>query len=653
MLAALPLVNACAAPSEDVEANEGAASAPEACSLAECPKTSGPDVELSYEELLELQSLRGKWSKGRYEVFGGRPELVAKVNTLLTTPFISNEAFHAGARKFSPTNAEFGATVPTMRTVAWNIERGENLEGIQEMLKASNTPASRNAYIEKLRAGKRLDDKQVAELRAELEAIAQVDVFILNEVDRGMARSHFKNVVAELANELRMNYAYGIEFIEVDPLALGNETFGKDDFKTYDAKTGQLVEDTPDEELSELARNAKQEMDEVAAAMRARRGLIAVHGNAILSRYPIRKDVKITRFETAVGAKKPKGRDAGEQAEIDRTWKKAACWDWNTDERQEAGFVDGLLAEGQNLVAEKVFLEKAQRQIRHGGRFFMTANLVVNGLDGKDLTVIDAHLEAKATPGCRRDQMEEILATVDAIQNPIVLGGDLNTTGTNGMPMTLGRLLFDRFKKPEYWARQITTRLLRSQIPWVGWAWTAFDVFKFLKKQDDPTSIFHPEHKLFGDVKEHGFDFRGEKLRTVKTAAKTEGTKGTLANSNQRDKKGFKTTFSVERPIGFIGKMKLDWIMVRPFSPGDKKAYRMAPHFARTLEDLNNAPSERLSDHYPLVVTLPILEPCLGKKAEECTLPPAPEETGPDNYDVSYETSPDVALPTPVDPTAG
>jgi hypothetical protein len=217
----------------------------------------------------------------------------------------------------------------------------------------------------------------------------------------------------------------------------------------------------------------------------------------------------------------------------------------------------------------------------------------------------------------------------------------------------VNHLLFDRFKNPEFWVKQVIDRVTKGTVvaPWIGWGWMAFDAFKFIKSFNDPTSRFHPEggktfgifgKSIFDHVEGHGFDFRGEKLRTVKTEDKPDGTEKTLANSNQRARKGFKTTFSVERPLLGSGRAKLDWIFVRPFAPlmGEdkdkaKKLYRMAPHFPRTLASLNNAPSRRMSDHFPLVVTLPLIEPCLGKKPGECTLPPVEQTTLAANFDVS------------------
>ena len=51
----------------------------------------------------------------------------------------------------------------------------------------------------------------------------QADVIVLNEVDFGMKRTDYRNVAADLASALGMNYAYGVEFVEVDPIALGIE----------------------------------------------------------------------------------------------------------------------------------------------------------------------------------------------------------------------------------------------------------------------------------------------------------------------------------------------------------------------------------------------------------------------------------------------
>ena len=129
----------------------------------------------------------------------------------------------------------------------------------------------------------------------------------------------------------------------------------------------------------------------------------------------------------------------------------------------------------------------------------------------------------------------------------------------------------------------------------------------------------NPEAGLFGVLEDFrfqdgfAFDFRGDTSRTI------NGTGGTLANSNQRDTKGFAITYEFERTMGVVGKLKLDWILVKAYStdPRDDKApYRFAPHFSRTLGSINYALPARLSDHSPISVDLPFEEPAPFKARE-------------------------------------
>src|SRR6185503_3373307 len=103
------------------------------------------------------------------------------------------------------------------------------------------------------------------------------------------------------------------------------------------------------------------------------------------------------------------------------------------------------------------------------------------------------------------------------------------------------------------------------------------------------------------------------------------GTAKTLANSNQRDSKGFKTTSSLARTldaggITFVGKFKIDWLFVRGYQRAardTKASYRMAPHLPRALEELQlgtidpaTGTRERLSDHAAVTLSLPLADPC-------------------------------------------
>jgi hypothetical protein len=40
---------------------------------------------------------------------------------------------------------------------------------------------------------------------------------------------------------------------------------------------------------------------------------------------------------------------------------------------------------------------------------------------------------------------------------------------------------------------------------------------------------------------------------------------------------------------------------------------KFAPHFAQTLQEMNTAPDDDLSDHFPITVDVPLTEPPLKK----------------------------------------
>jgi hypothetical protein len=138
---------------------------------------------------------------------------------------------------------------------------------------------------------------------------------------------------------------------------------------------------------------------------------------------------------------------------------------------------------------------------------------------------------------------------------------------------------------------------------------------------NDPTGFDVPlisrkkEAKLFGDVNDfrfedgHSFDFRGEAARSA------ENRGGTLSDSNQRATKGFRYTFALARTYGgLVGEYKLDWFFVKGYATDPSKlggSYKFAAHFARTLQEVNDAPDDSLSDHFPITVDIPLTEPPL------------------------------------------
>ena len=143
----------------------------------------------------------------------------------------------------------------------------------------------------------------------------------------------------------------------------------------------------------------------------------------------------------------------------------------------------------------------------------------------------------------------------------------------------------------------------------------------YMRNKNDPTGFDVPffarkkEAKLFGDLNDfhfedgHTFDFRGEAARSA------EDRGGTLSDSNQRASKGFRYTFALAKTYGgLVGEYKLDWFFVKGYATDSSKAegsYKFAPHFARTLQEVNEAPDDSLSDHFPIAVDVPLTEPPL------------------------------------------
>jgi endonuclease/exonuclease/phosphatase family metal-dependent hydrolase len=381
----------------------------------------------------------------------------------------------------------------------------------------------------------------------------------LSEVDWGVKRSQYREVVKELADALHMNWAYGVEFVEVDSKQLGTDTF----------------EDQEDEQSrQELLKQFAVDKDRVRA----------LHGNAVLSRYPIR-DARLVPFKV--------GYDWFKETKIsplEKAKRKAAI-----------------------LIGEDLLQE-----VRRGGRTTLFVDLDVPDVSGQRLTVASAHLENRTRPKVRRQQMEELLSQVRDVHNPVVIGGDLNTTGGDGTPTNIANLLYKRYGSTDFW----TTRGLQ----WATGAGMAYSATKGTMKlagiqyRVDPTSANIPglspnlERGLFSTVERFrfadgkAFDFRGEQERT------SNGKAGTLADSNQRLAKGFAPTFVTELIGGKVrvAKFKLDWIFVKSEleNPRDSKgSYVLAPHFARTLTDLNNFTPEPISDHSPMTVDLPFHDP--------------------------------------------
>ena len=188
----------------------------------------------------------------------------------------------------------------------------ETLEAVPETLGALMFNMERGVHL-----------KEIQDFLRDCPNIRPFDLILANELDDGCARSGNKNTARELAQAFSLNYAWGLEFIE-------------------------LVDDE----------NEK-----------------GFHGNAVFSRWPIRRAGVIRLPEQ---------------------------YNWYFD-----------------------------RQRRIGGRLAVFAELDVGG---RPLGAVSIHLENRTHGEGRRRQMETILEAVERElpDMPVILGGDLNTNTFDG-----------------------------------------------------------------------------------------------------------------------------------------------------------------------------------------------------------------------------
>jgi len=495
---------------------------------------SGPAL-LSFDELTALSSTAQPAGS-----------LAVRVNALLTTPFVQNNA----SGEQSPSGVQPAETSsPVLRMGQWNIERGLSFDLIRSALTDSRDFERLSGFP----AG--LDDARRARIEAQLSTLQHVDVLVLNEVDWGMKRTEYRNVAHDLAAAMHMNYAYGVEFVEVDPLfSLGIEPVQLPD----PAETERLRQDLHVDPERYLG----------------------LHGTAILSRYPI-ENVRIVRLPV--------------------------CYDWYGQETRAAA----RLEQGKRWAVHRLFDERIGREIRHGGRMALIADLAVPSLPEGKVTVVATHLENRCAPACRRRQMRALLQQIGSIRNPVVLAGDLNTTSRTNTPTSVRNEIMSRVTDYQFWIGQT--------ISWfhpLGIYQHALAPVHYFHGYNDPTAFHFPvlwnnkERPLFGTLEKfrfadgRAFDFRGTPDRTVK------GREGTLADSNARAAKGFVPTYAFARDYGGLaGRFKLDWILVKPYIDDPRRndqSWFFAPRFPETMRELNESVPGRISDHAPLTVDLPL-----------------------------------------------
>ena len=488
---------------------------------------------LSFDELVTLSSTAKPTG-----------QLAVRLDKILILPFVHNDATAAGAEPHRPTVGNLG---PVVRVGFWNIERGLNFELIRAAL--TDTDA-----FERLAGDQsRISGPRRALIESQLHDLHSADVLVLNEVDMGMERTEYRDVTRELAAALHMNYAYGVEFVEVDPIfALGIEEVHLED---------------PQED-TRLQRDLYVDHERY----------LGLHGTAILSRYPIRS-ARVLRLPM--------------------------CYDWFGKEAKEAA----KLEKGKRWAAKRLFRERIEREVRQGGRMALIVDVAAPDSPTGEATIVATHLENKCAPSCRKKQMAALLENLKDDNNPLVVAGDLNTTGKNNTPTSVRNEVMSRVTDYRFWAGQAVSHFHPLRI----YKFALYPV-RYFHGYNDPTALNVPilwenrERALFTTVRTfrfadgRQFDFQGNAGRSVNSRSRT------LSDSNERAAKGFVPTYAFSRDYwGLVGRFKLDWFFVAPATqgpPAPETSELLAPYFARTLRELNESVDGRLSDHAPMIVDL-------------------------------------------------
>jgi hypothetical protein len=140
----------------------------------------------------------------------------------------------------------------------------------------------------------------------------------------------------------------------------------------------------------------------------------------------------------------------------------------------------------------------------------LIADVRIPDLTSGHATVVSVHLESKCKPECRTKQMDALLSQIRDVANPVILAGDLNTTGTGGAPTSIRREIVNRVKNYEFWVTQALSWGTPASLPM-----TVLTPVKHFKNYLDPTSTHVPvvfgnrEASLFRHIEKFQFATAG------------------------------------------------------------------------------------------------------------------------------------------------
>jgi endonuclease/exonuclease/phosphatase family metal-dependent hydrolase len=474
-----------------------------------------------------------------------------KLNTFFRSFILDNQYARMGMQPLQPLNMKLNT--PVVRIASWNIEKSI------QMKNAITVFSSAKDFLDLI------DNERIPvgsstyhTILRQQTRLADSDIIVLQEMEIGIKRSGYINAAGELAKKLQMNYTFAPQYLEVDPVILGIDPIYLDSGRIDKSATDYFKQD---EKLYK-----------------------GVFGSAVLSRYPIK------RVEVFPLQNQP--------------------YDWYRSERKKTAYLE----KARRISSDFIFRNEMTREIKIGGRHFFRVDLHVPELPDETLSIINVHLEIKCRPKERTAQLAELLSYIRHISHPVVLIGDFNAAPVDLSPTSMKRALKRSLKNPTTWLSAGITYFTPNGLL----INTTRSLSNYTKNLDDPLAlhipIIAPNHLRamftlirdfeFSDARR--FDFRGDRMRSISGHAKI------LSNSNERNLKGFKTTFHLNRPIGpLIGHYKLDWAFVKSYLHRNKfntDEYIFAPHYGETMTELNLGLRPPISDHDPIVIDLPLRE---------------------------------------------
>jgi endonuclease/exonuclease/phosphatase family metal-dependent hydrolase len=480
---------------------------------------------LSYEELLEL-----------YENQEPATGIQAKLKTLLTTPFVSTRKSVPGEKIEKKFSHLLG---PHLKVLFWNIERGIQYRAIEAAFKG---PQALGAV---LKENGLMDSNRIDQILEEARTLSEADIIVLNEVDCGVTRSGYRNVAADLATALNMNFAYGVEFIEVDPFSLG---------------------------IKESKRPS--EID--------RKRYMGLHGNAILSRFPL-ENVRLMPYKFQPYDWYIEGKKGVSKLESAKRKVGEIAFQEKTEFHVRRGgrtilmadIVDSELPQGRvTVVATHLENHTTPRN-----RFKQISELLEKVKNINNPVILAGDMNTTSRDSTPTSVKREVINRLKS-RSYMLKKGIKYTTGFE-MPFGIIGSGVNQYRK------QADPTV--KHIPWIA--------------PNDESKLFN----LLRDFRFNdggSFDFRGDVERSVNGNAGTlsnsnqRGGKGFVTTFEVERRIGFVGKFKLDwifvKPQAGISQ---------------KLSYRFSPHFGRTLKELNYSLPGRISDHSPIIVDLPLFEP--------------------------------------------